>query len=109
MQNHDIVGRGSGEVPRWLQPLDRRCSEVLDVRIDPALGVDADTAYLLECDAHGLIAEVTPFMTSNYDVVLAAEVIVTEIDGPTRRAPRMTRLPSLPAARSTGASAATTT
>ncbi len=38
--------------------------------------MDERTASLLEADARGPMAEVTPFTTSNYDAVLAAEIVI---------------------------------
>ena len=40
-----------GSVPKWRRPIDPVVAEALGVRVDPALGVDTDTAYLLELDS----------------------------------------------------------
>ncbi len=63
-------------MPKWLRPLPPMVGEILGVKIDPALRVDPETAYLLEQDSQPLTAETTVFMTSNFETVLAAEVIV---------------------------------
>ncbi len=62
-------------VLKWLRPIALSGVESFDVRIDPALGVDDTTAQRLEQDVGTLLMEVTPFMTSNYDAPLAAEVV----------------------------------
>ena len=61
--------------PKWLRPIDPLVAAGLPIRIDPRLGVDDDTAYRLQRDAEPLLTVVTIFVTSNYDNVLAAEVI----------------------------------
>jgi len=70
-----MAGSAPVSVPKWLKPLGLREVDSFEVRIDPALRVDEETAYLLEQDAGTLFTEVTAFMTSNYDAPLAAEVI----------------------------------
>jgi hypothetical protein len=61
--------------PKWLRPVDPFVASRLLIRIDPRLGVDDDAAYRLQLDAEPITGVVTVFMTSNYDTVLAAEII----------------------------------
>jgi len=68
--------------PKWLRPIDPLLAAGLPIRIDPRLGVDDDTAYRLQRDAEPLLTVVTVFVTSNYDNVLAAEVIDDPENGP---------------------------
>ena len=82
MRKIDPRSRDPAVPPRWLRPINADVTDALGYRIDPALRVDQRIAALLEADAHGLIAEVTPFMTSNYDTVLAAEIVVRGIENP---------------------------
>lgn len=74
MQDATKPPPASDGVPKWLQPITLTTVR-LPVRIDPRLQVDEDTAYLLQLDAQPLTGMVTVFMTSNYDTVLAAEII----------------------------------
>ena len=68
--------------PKWLRPIDPLVATGLPIRIDPRLWVDDDTAYRLQRDAEPLLTVVTVFVTSNYDNVLAAEVIDDPKNGP---------------------------
>jgi len=70
-----MAGSAPASVPRWRKPLGLRRVVSFEVRTDPALRVDEETAYLLEQDAGTLLTEVTSFMTSNYDAPLAAEIV----------------------------------
>ncbi len=60
--------------PKWLRPIEPAVAEALGVKIDPALAIEERTAYLLEQDSQPMMTEVTVFMTSNHNAVLAAEV-----------------------------------
>ncbi len=68
--------------PKWLRPIELAVAEALGVEIDPALAIEERTAYLLEQDSQPMMTEVTVFMTSNYNAVLAAEVIVEGNEDP---------------------------
>jgi hypothetical protein len=65
----------TAEAPKWLRPVDPLAAARLPVRIDWRLRVDEETAYRLRLDADPLLAVVTVFMTTNYDALLAAEII----------------------------------
>ena len=82
MSKVDPRSSDSAGPPRWLRPIAAEVTDALGCRVDPSLQVDQRTASLLKADAHGLMAEVTPFMTSNYDTVLAAEIMVRGREDP---------------------------